>query len=714
MTQQTSPFLEGKFGWVLGESNWNLGMDENLLKFSYMFDRNIDGIVSSLPAVVNGTAYFNTTDNRIYFAVGGSYTSTPTPKWFIVTLRSSGIQYQFNGTTLTSDIMDVPSSTDLASQTGSSSIGWKRSGLTDNITTVAQQLNTTPVSIWEFADLVTSKPTLGDPSTWDWTPALVALSAHTSPLKVVPPTPAVSTYISGAFTVRSGSKWFLRGIGIQAISTLSSGTPLVINATTSGAVDTYPDQNIEFFGGTFYGNAGARTNALLAFLKVYNFRMWGTRVTGNQYQGIAFGGCKNVVLDSCEVDLNGNPTVTAEGGSAIWLGATGGSETYDVTLSNVHAHHNEWSVLYGNATRVNIINPNWHDNKESSAFFNSTAKDIQFIGGTIRNVTRKNISASGIEFGGDGLTVDGTVIDTCDNNAIALTDAKNVDILAGTKTRNCRRDATTFPSASHVDIISLTAATGQPQKINIIGHDAYDASLPAIAAVSIVGQAPGAAPINIRVEGGNYSTTSWTSGDSVRVQTTSPDLRSVSQIIRNNAGTDGVVEFGGYAAARYYAGEGVTPAAVGTLALVANTLYATAAVFRKTTLWTKIAVNVTVAAAAGKSVRLGIYALKNGVPVGVVFDAGAILADTTGVKEITISRVLPAGMYALTVISDGTPTITAGSMAANFAGTIGASGFGVSDQLMISSVTFGALPTTFGTVTYTTGVCPVITMRTGI
>lgn len=107
MTQQTSPFLEGKFGWALGESNWNLGMDENLLKFSYMFDKNIDGIVSSLPAAVNGQAYFNTTDNRIYFAVGGSYTSTPTPKWFIFTLRTTGIPYQFDGTSLTTNVVNL-------------------------------------------------------------------------------------------------------------------------------------------------------------------------------------------------------------------------------------------------------------------------------------------------------------------------------------------------------------------------------------------------------------------------------------------------------------------------------------------------------------------------------------------------------------------------------------------------------------------------------
>lgn len=98
MTQKTSPFLDGKYGWDLGESNWNLGMDENLLKFSYMFDKNVDGVVSSLPAAVNGKAYFLTTDNKLYFAVNSLYYSSPTPKWMIFTERSTGNAYQFNGT----------------------------------------------------------------------------------------------------------------------------------------------------------------------------------------------------------------------------------------------------------------------------------------------------------------------------------------------------------------------------------------------------------------------------------------------------------------------------------------------------------------------------------------------------------------------------------------------------------------------------------------
>lgn len=100
MTQKTSPFLEGKYGWNYGESGWNLGMDEDLLKFSYMFDANIDAIVGSLPSAVTGEAYFLTTDNRVYYSVNSTYYSAPVPKGFTLKLKTTGANYQFDGSSL--------------------------------------------------------------------------------------------------------------------------------------------------------------------------------------------------------------------------------------------------------------------------------------------------------------------------------------------------------------------------------------------------------------------------------------------------------------------------------------------------------------------------------------------------------------------------------------------------------------------------------------
>lgn len=198
MPQKTSPFLEGKWGWNFGESGWNSGADENWLKFSYMFDANVDAIVSTLPAAVNGEAYFLTTDNRIYFVVDGTYYSTPIPKWFEFKIKSTGVVYQFNGATasiipdtnglnarvtaLENDFSTLGSAAfeDSGSFATPSYVdqskAWLRTALVGEITTIQDALDADTYSIWEYADAVTEKPDAFDPNTWDWTPAFQAVS----------------------------------------------------------------------------------------------------------------------------------------------------------------------------------------------------------------------------------------------------------------------------------------------------------------------------------------------------------------------------------------------------------------------------------------------------------------------------------------------------------------------------------------------------------
>lgn len=118
MTQKTSPFVEGKYGWELGESGWNTGMDENIVKFSFLFDSNIDGVVATLPAAVNGKAYYLTSDKRVYYVVGGVYYSSPVPLWHVFKNRADGTYLIFNGTTLVSAASNLQLSLDIAGISG--------------------------------------------------------------------------------------------------------------------------------------------------------------------------------------------------------------------------------------------------------------------------------------------------------------------------------------------------------------------------------------------------------------------------------------------------------------------------------------------------------------------------------------------------------------------------------------------------------------------
>lgn len=98
MAQKMSPFVEAKWGWDFGESGWNVGMDENLLKFSFLLRAVVDSIVNTLPAGVEGRGYYLTTDNRFYYFVGGVYYSSPAPDGFYFKNLEDQKFYQISGT----------------------------------------------------------------------------------------------------------------------------------------------------------------------------------------------------------------------------------------------------------------------------------------------------------------------------------------------------------------------------------------------------------------------------------------------------------------------------------------------------------------------------------------------------------------------------------------------------------------------------------------
>lgn len=210
MPQKTSPFLEGKWGWNFGESGWNTGADENWLKFSYMFDANVDAIVATLPVAVNGEAYFLTTDNRIYFVVDGTYYSTPVPKWFQFKIKSTGVVYLFDGAS--ASIYDPSSAlaATLASVNGAKNIGFQPEPLYSASNTVSKALSALPVNIWTYSDQVTSKPTPNDPNTWDWTPAVQAAVATNSSIKF-----PSGTFIFSFINIPNNIK--LQGEGVSTV-----------------------------------------------------------------------------------------------------------------------------------------------------------------------------------------------------------------------------------------------------------------------------------------------------------------------------------------------------------------------------------------------------------------------------------------------------------------------------------------------------------------
>jgi hypothetical protein len=364
---------------------------------------------------------------------------------------------------------------------------------------------------------------------------------------------------------------------------------------------------------------------------------------------------------------------------------------------------NNWAGIYATADRTIISGNYFQSNKESGIFV--TGNVCVITGNWISGVTRKYISASGIEAGGDQLTIIGNFIANVEADCISLTDTQFATV-TGNSLINPRADGTYYTQGSCIGFNTLTISPGNTRNVLIVGNNMASPSNNAYAAVRFYGTT--SPPEYITVSDNQMNQNSWSSGQAIVVPT---NQASITQIFRDNPGAFDVFDYGGYASGRFYAGEALSPAASSTLAISANTLYGTPFVVRQQKLWSSIGINVTTSAAGG-SAYLGIYRMENGIPTVKILDAGAVGLDATGTKEITISQVLPAGMYCMVLLANtSSAVVKAGTLSPAAVATIGTSAIGTADTIIKGSAAYGALPGTFPAVTYGTGDSALITLR---
>ena len=192
---------------------------------------------------------------------------------------------------------------------------------------------------------------------------------------------------------------------------------------------------------------------------------------------------------------------------------------------------------------------------------------------------------------------------------------------------------------------------------------------------------------------------SGNSGKYLTTNGTAPSWGSVS--------TSTSYQNNGYALNRYNFGLAI--AASSGAAVTANRLYAVPHVVGETTTFTRIGINVT-SAIAGNA-RLGIYNWAAGVPTTLVLDCGTVSTSSTGDKEITISQSLAAGVYALGVVFDAAPSVAVANernLINYLVGDVSSTGNNVFQYV---AHVYGALPTPFGTPTYTGTASPSLWLR---
>ena len=161
---------------------------------------------------------------------------------------------------------------------------------------------------------------------------------------------------------------------------------------------------------------------------------------------------------------------------------------------------------------------------------------------------------------------------------------------------------------------------------------------------------------------------------------------------------------------RYYGGKVSNPGVTTTFTVSANVHYALPFILDKRTTFQAISAAVTTLHAS--NMRMGIYAHESGLPGALILDAGEVSAGTATVKDIAASLTLDPGIYWLTSVYAGTPTMraagfhTAAANIPDIAQLLGCATPGTFDTRITASLTYGALPTTFGAVTYAAGESP--------
>lgn len=122
---------------------------------------------------------------------------------------------------------------------------------------------------------------------------------------------------------------------------------------------------------------------------------------------------------------------------------------------------------------------------------------------------------------------------------------------------------------------------------------------------------------------------------------------------------------------------------------------------------TTLSLEVTTAAGAGDNARLGLYdSNANGEPNNLLIDGGEVDISTTGVKEVTINQSVNPGIYFIACNLENSATLRACSIA-NKSGMFGsANSSSANDSYFTKSSSYGALPASITSPTYSANVNP--------
>ncbi|MFU8299309.1 right-handed parallel beta-helix repeat-containing protein [Pseudomonas aeruginosa] len=239
---------------------------------------------------------------------------------------------------------------ELAGQNRDAVLGWKRRQLSASIDTIYQLADSIPIRVWEFAELVSDKPS-PDPATWNWTPAFQALISAAQAAIAATGKP-VSVFIGpGKFQVTSVQMF-------SDIHVFFGGAEIVAHPSSVDALRIFDARgelnNLGFYGpGTINGNkdsfdvnhrqhgiALVADNVIVRDLTIINigstpvtFSMGDAIIIEPTIPDVGSGfQCKNIMITGCTFRNIERQCITLESGINVRVI---GNAFYDSTYSAV-------------------------------------------------------------------------------------------------------------------------------------------------------------------------------------------------------------------------------------------------------------------------------------------------------------------------------------------------------------------------------------------
>ncbi|WP_262027246.1 right-handed parallel beta-helix repeat-containing protein [Microvirga sp. Mcv34] len=193
-------------------------------------------------------------------------------------------------------------------------------------------------------------------------------------------------------------------------------------------------QNITFDGIDFIGRPTSSSGACVILdnnAATYRNKIVWRNCSFDNFGGMALvlGGLKGGEILACRFTRTAqlNTPSGATSYPAIWISdASAGNytATSDLLIQGCSFEDMYWSGIYACGIRIRIVDNSFRATRESTIFINPNALKVSVVGNTIDGTTMQNISASGVEVGGNYITVVGNTITNCGAFGVSVQDTQ--------------------------------------------------------------------------------------------------------------------------------------------------------------------------------------------------------------------------------------------------------------------------------------------------